>query len=1349
MRIVAAVLLISVCLPLGAQTPYLVKDINTTTNSVAASSSPANFTRFGSRIYFSATTTTNGTELWSTDGTQNGTALVADINRGSLSSNPSRFVVVNGHLLFNAREPAAGEELWTTDGTTAGTRLLADIFTGSAASSPGDRILYHGQLIFAANDGVDGNELWISDGTPAGTRFLKDLNPGATGSNPRGFVVFNDSVYFATDDGLWKTDGTANGTVRVKGSIWINRLTAATFGLFFVGGGASIQPWISDGTESGTHIIGQGIPNAVSFEYDSYATAFGDRVLFAGLESVHGAEMWISDGTAAGTHMLRDINPGSNDAVANNPSIAVNGSVAFFSAIDGSHGSGLWKTDGTEAGTTMVRDFPDGFGRVPTGTTALGSNVYFRAATTPNGTPTLWMSDGTAAGTRQINESHPIGVSSPSTQFVPGGLFTPPTFTAIDGLLYFAGSNSLNGVEPWKSDGTDAGTVMIANLTTDPVPSSGPRNMVAAGDWVYFGAWDGTVALSAPWPLWRSDGTPEGTVKLSDSASPPYVLLGRSLLFNKDGIWISDGTPEGTAPAGELSKHFPGAASTFYASGNIVIAAVGDQLWATTTAPGAPSVALGVSPVVFGPSVFTQPIMNVAGRLLYARGSGIWTTDGTPDGTYAIVPDLGEYIESGRAVMGGHVFFTTRTFTATAKLWKTDGTFEGSLLVKTVPALIDRLSAAGRNLFFTAAGQLWVSDGTEAGTHSLPATPAQGPLAAIGDSVVFAAGDATTGTELWVSDGTPAGTHLVSDLYPGTPGSSPVELTSAAGVVYFSAIHDLFGAEPWATDGTAAGTKLVADIDPGLPGSGPQRFVQAGDRIFFGAATATTGYELWALPLTTPRLNVGDIRVAEGDAGTANAQFTVTLSPAASKSVTVDYATADGTATSGSDYTAAMGTLTFAPGETSKSIDVAVRGDTSPENNETFFMTLKNAVGATLARTGAFAVIDDDDQAADVALSVTFSNMTATVKAANSGPRAATDLRYTSTATPALAPPPRCADCGANQLPSGTTMSALNNDWVFSPQQYFTTTVTARQRDPQRANNSLAWTARRYLAMDAIYLTPGSQANVSFTLSELAQYAIESSNPDVVSVSATTTTPGSKTTFVAHALSVGTATIRLLSGTSVTDSLVVDVVPAGTTPRWPGAIDVVVNRSQMAFDQQALFTIENKGTAPYSGITATGLVTISMKGRELGRIILSAKSQRFTVPVFPVETGQQQLDVTYVGDANFLPSTISYPMVVTRGGAAIVAFAERRGPDVNVHVRITGLPIATPQGTINVSEHGTHQTPASLTSTAPGVAEADVLMSGISPGPHTFTVVYSGDANYISNFHDAPLIDSRGRAVRH
>ncbi len=76
-----------------------------------------------------------------------------------------------------------------------------------------------------------------------------------------------------------------------------------------------------------------------------------------------------------------------------------------------------------------------------------------------------------------------------------------------------------------------------------------------------------------------------------------------------------------------------------------------------------------------------------------------------------------------------------------------------------------------------------------------------------------------------------------------------------------------------------------------------------------------------------PTLSIDNVTVTEGDAGTATATFTVTLSAASGKTVTVDYATANGTATSPADYTAASGTLTFTPGQTTKTIDVAVQGD--------------------------------------------------------------------------------------------------------------------------------------------------------------------------------------------------------------------------------------------------------------------------------------------------------------------------------------------------------------------------------------------------------------------------------------
>src|SRR5262249_53693092 len=106
---------------------------------------------------------------------------------------------------------------------------------------------------------------------------------------------------------------------------------------------------------------------------------------------------------------------------------------------------------------------------------------------------------------------------------------------------------------------------------------------------------------------------------------------------------------------------------------------------------------------------------------------------------------------------------------------------------------------------------------------------------------------------------------------------------------------------------------------------------------------------------------IGDRTVAEGNTGTVAATFTVTLSAASTQPVTVAYATADGTATVGSDYQAASGTLTFAPGETSKTITVRVNGDRLAEPNETFVVNLSSPTNATIAEGQGVGTILDDE----------------------------------------------------------------------------------------------------------------------------------------------------------------------------------------------------------------------------------------------------------------------------------------------------------------------------------------------------------------------------------------------------
>src|SRR5262245_7717327 len=113
--------------------------------------------------------------------------------------------------------------------------------------------------------------------------------------------------------------------------------------------------------------------------------------------------------------------------------------------------------------------------------------------------------------------------------------------------------------------------------------------------------------------------------------------------------------------------------------------------------------------------------------------------------------------------------------------------------------------------------------------------------------------------------------------------------------------------------------------------------------------------------LMAATLAVSDVSVVEGDHGTVNAVFMVTLSEPATGTVTVNYGTADGTAQASRDYEAAAGTLTFAPGETSKTITIAVQGDKQVEASETFFVNLSGAVNADIGDGQGLGTILNDD----------------------------------------------------------------------------------------------------------------------------------------------------------------------------------------------------------------------------------------------------------------------------------------------------------------------------------------------------------------------------------------------------
>src|SRR5262249_51205295 len=134
--------------------------------------------------------------------------------------------VVGGSVYFTADNGSTGIELWKTDGTTNGTALVKDINPGGTGSVPRSLTGLGNNVYFFANDGTHGLELWTSDGTGNGTTLVKDINPGATGSTTDDYTTFRplvigSTLYFAANDGshgreLMKTDGTTGGTALVK-----------------------------------------------------------------------------------------------------------------------------------------------------------------------------------------------------------------------------------------------------------------------------------------------------------------------------------------------------------------------------------------------------------------------------------------------------------------------------------------------------------------------------------------------------------------------------------------------------------------------------------------------------------------------------------------------------------------------------------------------------------------------------------------------------------------------------------------------------------------------------------------------------------------------------------------------------------------------------------------------------------------------------------------------------------------------------------------------------------------------------------------------------------------------------
>jgi ELWxxDGT repeat protein len=415
--------------------------------------------------------------------------LVKDINPGSEDAlglhNMYPWAAARGRLFFTADDGVHGEELWTSDGTADGTALLADIRAEGYSS-----ILFltnvNDVIFFAADDGVHGYELWKSDGTVAGTAMVADIFPGGRASYPEFLTNANGTLFFRASDlvgwGLWKSDGTAAGTVLVKRHPFpINAVTNVNGSIFYIShgsqGGDFNELWHSDGTVAGTTLVKS---FATGGSLNSL-TAMNNLLFFFGYTTGRGYELWKSDGTAPGTLLVSDTGPNQS---APGSTLQQVGDTLFILIYETDQRTTLWKTDGTAPGTLQVKDFRPGttayYASSGLVANANGTLVFgFYGPDQPPGhlTGALWKSDGTSAGTVPIKE-----------QIMPTGS------AVVCGKVFFSASRHVSGsttppidAELWQSDGTSAGTFKVQDIAPGEAGSH-PNFMTGVGNKLFFGA---------------------------------------------------------------------------------------------------------------------------------------------------------------------------------------------------------------------------------------------------------------------------------------------------------------------------------------------------------------------------------------------------------------------------------------------------------------------------------------------------------------------------------------------------------------------------------------------------------------------------------------------------------------------------------------------------------------------------------------------------------------------------------------------------------------------------------------------------------------------------------------------
>jgi hypothetical protein len=500
-----------------------------------------------------------------------------------------------------------------------------------------------------------------------------------------------------------------------------------------------------------------------------------------------------------------------------------------------------------------------------------------------------------------------------------------------------------------------------------------------------------------------------------------------------------------------------------------------------------------------------------------------------------------------------------------------------------------------------------------------------------------------------------------------------------------------------------------------------------------------------------PTLGIGNVNVSEGDSGTTPALFAVSLSAVSGQTVTVNYATANGTATAPADYQPASGTLTFLPGVTTQTITVQVVGDIVPEADETFSVALSAPTNATLgSATGTGTILDDDEPVTiapttlpNAAVAAAYSQ-TLTASGGNGGP-------YTFAVT-------------AGALPAGLTLAnggALTGTPTASGTFTFTVTATDGSPSPGPFNGQQAYTlivaaptvvlpatALAQAVLDSPYtatLNPASGGTAPYT------YALTAGTlPGGITLAADGTLSGTPTAIGTFNFSV-TATDSTTGNGPYSSAprgyslVVVDAVPVANPVSASVAYDapatpITLNITGGTPDAVAIGTAPMHGTAVASGLSITYQPAPGYAGPDTFTYTASNGTGTSAPATVTITVGEPTITITPDGALTApvgAPYTLGFTFAggaAPYGGYAVTGLPPGLAVTASTATTVTVSGTPTAAGTFSVEVTGTD----SSTGTGPFThSETFTLTIGaaaltMTPPAGDLTLVYN--APYSQNF---------------